>query len=127
MGRRPVLCEQPARALLAAGIMVAPQLSATQIVLLSPDHTGTAVPVLVKIDRLDGSLSEVSLDSVPFSQAPLIVGTAISKNNNTTFMVNASGVYRVSYVLRTAVSSLMARPLLMKFGAAARGRHVRVP
>ena len=36
-----------ARALLAAGIMVAPQLSATQIVLLSPDHTGTAVPVLV--------------------------------------------------------------------------------
>ncbi len=43
-----------ARALLAAGIMVAPQLSATQIVLLSPDHTGTAVPVLVTwlvIDR----------------------------------------------------------------------------
>jgi hypothetical protein len=36
-----------ARALVAAGIMVAPQLSATQIVLLSPDHTGTAVPVLV--------------------------------------------------------------------------------
>ena len=44
-----------ARALLAAGIMVAPQLSATQIVLLSPDHTGTAVPVLVTwlvIDRV---------------------------------------------------------------------------
>jgi hypothetical protein len=43
------------RALLAAGIMVAPQLSATQIVLLSPDHTGTAVPVLVTwliIDRV---------------------------------------------------------------------------
>ena len=36
-----------ARALLTAGIMVAPQLSATQILLLSPDHTGTAVPVLV--------------------------------------------------------------------------------
>jgi hypothetical protein len=36
-----------ARALLAAGIMLAPQLSATSIVLLSPDHTGTAVPVLV--------------------------------------------------------------------------------
>ncbi|HEY6295060.1 MAG TPA: hypothetical protein VIX15_05295 [Streptosporangiaceae bacterium] len=36
-----------ARALLAAGIMMAPQLSATSIVLLSPDHTGTAVPVLV--------------------------------------------------------------------------------
>ncbi|MGD0245732.1 MAG: hypothetical protein ABSB59_36150 [Streptosporangiaceae bacterium] len=35
------------RALLAAGLMVSPQLSATQIVLLSPDHTGTAVPLLV--------------------------------------------------------------------------------
>ena len=44
-----------ARALLAAGIMVAPQLSATQILLLSPDHTGTAVPVLATwliIDRV---------------------------------------------------------------------------
>jgi hypothetical protein len=44
-----------ARVLLAAGVMVAPQLSATQIVLLSPDHTGTAVPVLVTwlvIDRI---------------------------------------------------------------------------
>ncbi|HUB20850.1 MAG TPA: hypothetical protein VMA97_00425 [Streptosporangiaceae bacterium] len=43
------------RALLAAGIMVAPQLSATQIVLLSPDHTGTGVPLLVTwliIDRV---------------------------------------------------------------------------
>jgi hypothetical protein len=43
-----------ARALLAAGIMLAPQLSATSIVLLSPDHTGTAVPVMVAwllIDR----------------------------------------------------------------------------
>jgi len=46
--------------------------------------------------------------AVPFSQAPLIVGTAISKNNNTTFMVNANGVYRVSYTLRTAVASLLA-------------------
>jgi hypothetical protein len=36
-----------ARALLAAGLMLAPQLSATGIVLLSPDHTGTAVPLLL--------------------------------------------------------------------------------
>jgi hypothetical protein len=43
-----------ARALLAAGIMVAPQLSATQIVLLSPDHTGTSVPVLVTWLIIDG-------------------------------------------------------------------------
>jgi hypothetical protein len=44
-----------ARALLAAGLMLAPQLTATQILLLSPDHTGTAVPLLViwlLIDRL---------------------------------------------------------------------------
>ena len=43
-----------ARALLAAGLMLAPQLSATAIVLLSPDHTGTAVPLLATwllIDR----------------------------------------------------------------------------
>jgi hypothetical protein len=36
-----------ARALLAAGLMVSPQLSATSILLLAPDHTGTAVPLLV--------------------------------------------------------------------------------
>ena len=43
-----------ARALLAAGLMLAPQLSATLILLLAPDHTGTAVPLLVTwllIDR----------------------------------------------------------------------------
>jgi hypothetical protein len=37
-----------ARALLAAGIMLAPQLGAgTQTLVLSPDHTGTAVPILL--------------------------------------------------------------------------------
>jgi hypothetical protein len=43
-----------ARALLAAGLMLAPQLGATSILLLAPDHTGTAVPLLVTwllIDR----------------------------------------------------------------------------
>ena len=43
-----------ARALLAVGLMLAPQLSATSILLLSPDHIGTAVPLLVTwllIDR----------------------------------------------------------------------------
>jgi len=42
------------RALLAAGLMVAPQLSATGILILSPDHIGTAVPLLATwllIDR----------------------------------------------------------------------------
>jgi hypothetical protein len=43
-----------ARALLAAGLMLAPQLSVTSILLLSPDHIGTAVPLLaiwLLIDR----------------------------------------------------------------------------
>jgi hypothetical protein len=43
-----------ARALLAAGLMLAPQLSATTVLLLSPDHIGTAVPLLaiwLLIDR----------------------------------------------------------------------------
>jgi len=39
--------------------------------------------------------------AVPFNQAPLIVGTAISKTNDTTFTVNADGVYWVSYTLRS--------------------------
>jgi len=46
--------------------------------------------------------------AVPFSQAPLIVGTAISKTNSTTFTVNANGVYRITYTLRTALVSLLA-------------------
>jgi hypothetical protein len=48
------------RALLAAGIMLAPQLGpGTQTLLLSPDHTGTSVPILLiflLIDRTDGPL-----------------------------------------------------------------------
>jgi hypothetical protein len=57
-----------ARALLAAGIMAAPQLSATQIVLLSPDHTGTAVPVLVTwlvIDRVTPDRWQAARWAVP--------------------------------------------------------------
>jgi hypothetical protein len=44
-----------ARALLAAALMLSPQLSATPILLLAPNHTGTAVPLLaiwLVIDRL---------------------------------------------------------------------------
>lgn len=46
--------------------------------------------------------------AVPFSQPPLVVGTAISKTNNTTFTVNKTGVYRMTYTLRTALLSLLA-------------------
>lgn len=45
--------------------------------------------------------------AVPFNQAPLIVGTAISKTNDTTFTLNANGVYRVTYTVRTALLSLL--------------------
>ena len=46
--------------------------------------------------------------AVPFNTLPLIVGTAISKTNNTTFTVNANGTYRITYTLRTALVSLSA-------------------
>jgi BclA C-terminal domain len=45
--------------------------------------------------------------AVPFNQAPLIVGTAITKTNDTTFTVNQDGVYRVTYTVRTALLSLL--------------------
>jgi hypothetical protein len=44
---------------------------------------------------------------VPFNQLPLIVGTAISKTNDTTFTLNGDGVYRVSYTVRTGLLSLL--------------------
>jgi hypothetical protein len=69
-----------ARALLAAGLMVAPQLSATQIVLLSPDHTGTAVPVLVTwlvIDRVTPDRWKAARWLVPLSVLVLLTWTMI--------------------------------------------------
>lgn len=45
--------------------------------------------------------------AVSFNQAPLIVGTAITKTNDTTFTVHKNGVYRVSYTLRTALLTLL--------------------
>jgi hypothetical protein len=40
--------------------------------------------------------------AVPFHPStPFVVGTAISKTNDTTFRLNENGVYRVSYALRT--------------------------
>jgi hypothetical protein len=70
-----------ARALLAAGIMVAPQLSATQIVLLSPDHTGTAVPVLVTwlvIDRVTPDRWKAARWAVPLIVLVLLTLTMIA-------------------------------------------------
>jgi hypothetical protein len=41
------------RALLAAGIMIAPQQSSASVLLLSPDHVGSAVPVLLVMLLID--------------------------------------------------------------------------
>jgi hypothetical protein len=62
----------------------------------------------VLFDYNSGGITIGTGGAVPFNQAPLIVGTAISKTTNTTFTVNANGVYRVTYTLRTAIISLLA-------------------
>jgi hypothetical protein len=70
-----------ARALLAAGIMVAPQLSATQILLLAPDHTGTAVPVLVTwliIDRVTPDRWQAARWVVPLAVFALLTLTMVA-------------------------------------------------
>jgi hypothetical protein len=45
--------------------------------------------------------------AVPFSQTPVVVGTAITKVDSNTFQLNEAGVYRVSYSLLTATISLL--------------------
>jgi len=57
--------------------------------------------------------------AVAFNQAPLIVGTAISKTNDTTFTVHRNGVYRASYTLRTALLSLLGSVRVQVNGVAA--------
>jgi hypothetical protein len=64
------------RALLAAGLMLAPQLSATSILLLSPDHIGTAVPLLViwlLIDRAPDPSRGDPFSRTPLRYVPLLV------------------------------------------------------
>jgi BclA C-terminal domain len=62
----------------------------------------------ILFDYNSGGISIGVGGAVPFNQTALEVGTAISKTNNTTFTLNANGVYRVSYTLRTALLSLLA-------------------
>lgn len=61
----------------------------------------------ILFDYNTGPISIVVGGAVPFNQAPLIVGTAISKTSNTTFTLNKAGVYRVTYTLRTAFVSAL--------------------
>lgn len=67
----------------------------------------TGLPAVL-FDFNSGSVTIGVGGAVPFSQPPLMVGTAITKTNSTTFTLNEGGVYRVSYTLRTAVASLLA-------------------
>ena len=92
-----------ARALLAAGLMLAPQLSATSILLLSPDHTGTAVPLLaiwLLIDR-----------SPPRWFVPPLVGLAFAW-----VMVGDSIVLLTGIVPLVLVCLLRACPGLVRRG-----------
>jgi hypothetical protein len=56
---------------------------------------------------------------------PFVVGTAISKTNDTTFRLNENGVYRVSYTLRTNSFSSWIGSFVLKVqvnGAGCRSR-----
>ena len=67
-----------ARALLAAGLMLAPQLSATQILLLQPEHAGTSVPILLAwlvIDRGPGTRPRAL---VPAVVCVILAATAVA-------------------------------------------------
>jgi hypothetical protein len=54
--------------------------------------------------------------AVPFNTLPLIVGTAISKTNDTTFTLHKDGVYRVTYRIQTALVSLLGSTRVRKNG-----------
>ena len=99
------------RALLAGGIMLAPQLNATSILLLSPDHTGTTVPLLViwlLIDRSAGSRARWYV--------PLLVGLGFLWT-----MVGDSVVLLTGIIPLVAVCLLrVGTGLIRKAGAASR-------
>jgi hypothetical protein len=100
-----------ARALLAAGIMMAPQLSATSIVLLSPDHTGTAVPILV---------AWLLIDRYPQARPRWLVPAAVCA-------VLAWTLVADSVVLITGIAPLVAVCALRAFADVIRGAGKQSP
>ncbi len=84
-----------ARALLAAGLMLAPQLSASQILLLSPNHTGTAVPLLVTwllIDRARPSSPGDPSPRTPLWYVPVLVCLLFTWTMVADFVVLLTGI-----------------------------------
>jgi len=67
--------------------------------------TGGLAAVL--FDWNNGGITIGINSPIPFNHAEFVVGTAISKTNSTTFTVNSTGVYRVTYSVRTALVSLL--------------------
>jgi len=61
----------------------------------------------VLFDWNNGGITIGINSPIPFNHAEFVVGTAISKTNSTTFTVNSTGVYRVTYSVRTALVSLL--------------------
>jgi hypothetical protein len=102
-----------ARALLAAGLMLAPQLSATGIVLLSPDHTGTAVPLLVTWLLIDRSR--------PRWYVPVLVGLLFAWT-----MVADSIVLLTGIVPLVLVCALRACPGLVRGGPRPASRRYEI-
>ncbi|HEY2046649.1 MAG TPA: collagen-like protein [Candidatus Udaeobacter sp.] len=68
-------------------------------------QTGGLAAVL--FDWNNGGITIGINSPIPFNHAEFVVGTAISKTNSTTFTVNSTGVYRVTYSVRTALVSLL--------------------
>jgi hypothetical protein len=94
-----------ARALLAAGIMMAPQVSATSIVLLSPDHTGTAVPVLA---------AWILIDRYPHARPRWLVPVAVGAILAWTMVAD-------SVVLITCIAPLVLVAVVRAFASVIRG------
>src|SRR5262249_19532154 len=71
----------------------------------------------ILFDYNNGTVTINPGGAVPFSLAPLVVGSAISETNNTAFTLNKAGVFRVSYTLRTALVSLLGNVQVRVNGA----------